>query len=513
MSNQRVRSFLKQHRMDIVLSLIALLMIGAIVTVLFYAVPLCRTLFERGASLVTPVVYRQSTSDSQEEMSYRELSASYAQLAATGTPWTELTPEQVTAGNKGGLYFISREDLEFSIYHVDGNQLCDGQFTFADFDHIWMNSEHDRFYVVVNVAGKQIDLSDYYILARDDSALYASRVLINCYEAESVDLSGSILTGTLLAPDATVTCANTYMYGQILAKEIRGAFLAHKELPFTGYQSIMDGLSVVPFQNEGVRLAALQFLQQHNADGRYDGYTQDSQILKRDLQAITALEIQNCDLVELEQDLAKFKNLTSLKVHNTNLQTLSLIGQSGLLELEVTDAPLRELDLTDVPQLQRLLVDRTQLTQLALSQVPNLTVLSYSGTPLGWLDYTPLPRLQYLDCSDSGIQDAVITGETLPALTTLRIEKNGALTGIDVQSFKALERLDCASCALTEIDLEHFTKLRYLRCSYNRIAVLDFSHFTQLYSVECYGDSLQSMIVTNWADAAYADCEITRVYQ
>lgn len=512
MDVRRVGLFLRKHRKDAVLSLIALLMTGAIAAVLFYVAGMYQNISAAGGSVVSSVVVGETESTQTGEMSYRELSEAYASLEATCQAWTELTQEQSQAGIKGGLYFISRENLEFCIYHANSSAFCEEDYTLSNFDHIWMNSEHDNFYVVVNLSGKEIDFTDYYILARDDSTMYASRVLINCYEAEQVNLSDCVLTGTLLAPNAVVTCDDTYVYGQILARKVTGSRLADKEVAFTGYQSIMDGLRVVTFQNDGVRRAALEFLKANDTAGRYSEYTEDSQILKRDLQEVTQLVIEDCTLVSLEQDLAKFQNLISLQLHNTNLTALSLVGQGELLDLEITDTPLETLDLTDVPLLKRLVLDRTSLTQLSLSAVPGLSVLSYSGTPLGWMDYAPLSKLRYLDCSDSGVTQGKITGETLPALVTLRIEKNKAVTEIDVSSFAELARLDCASCSLTRIALEDFTKLRYLRCSYNRITELDFSNFTQVYSVECYGTSLKSMTVTNWAEAVYADCEITRLH-
>lgn len=512
MQIRQVIFFLKKNRMNVILSCFSLLVLGAALTVLLFTADTYKPVSPRGDSLVSSVPMTEDADETRDEtMSYKELSEVYKSLKTTCEVWTSITAEDVQANKKGGLYFIAQDEQEFCIYHADSESLLEDGYTLQNFDHIWMNSEHNFFYMIVNLAGEEIDLTDYYVIARDTSSLYASRVLINCYEAETVRLNGAVFSGTLLAPQATVICEDTYVYGQILAKEITGTKKADKDIPFTGYQAITDGLGEVSFRNEGVRIAALNFLKAHNEDGRYDAYTEESQILKRDLQAITQLSIQDCSLDSLEQDLAKFKYLTSLKIHRTNLTQISLIGQGGLVELEITDTPLASLDLTDVPLLKRLVLDRTELTALALSAVPDLCVLSYQGTALGWMDYTVLPKLQYLDCSDSGITQAVITGETLPALVTLRIEKNVEITEIDVASFLNLAQLDCAACALTEIDLEHFPLLTYLRCSDNQISQLDFSGFKQLYRVECYGDSLESLIVTNWAEAAYADCTITRV--
>lgn len=513
MKIEQAVAFLKQHKVDVKLASITLVVLVAVAAVLFCAAPLYEDVVPRGESVVYPNSFDSNSGALEGALNYKELSQAYAALDATAEVWTDLTEEASSAGEKGGLYFISREHPEFSIFHADSEALCGGDYTLQNFDHIWMNSEHNYFYVVVNLAGTDIDLSDYYILSRDDSVRYASRVLINCYEATSVDLTNCIFTGTLLAPYATVTCQDTYSYGQILAPEVTGTRATAKEVSFTGYEAIMEGLSVVTFRNDGIRRAAIEALLKDNEDGRYDNYTYDSQVLRRDLQEITDLIIENCTLTLPEQDLNKFPALSSLAIRNADLQAFSPIGMEELVELEISNTPLAALDLTNVPGLKRLIVDETELTELSLTAVPELVTLSYQGTPLGWLDYSGLSKLQYLDCSDADIELSVITGETLPALTTLRIAENPGLEEIQLASFPSLEQLDCADCALTEINLKDFTHIRYLRCSNNQITELDFSHVKQLFSVECYGESLQSMIVTNWAEAAYADCPIARVYE
>ncbi len=506
-------AFLKQHKVDTVLASLTLVVLVVVMAVLSYTVDLYGNVTPGDESIVQPNLFDSDFGSPTGALNYMELSQAYASLDGTAEAWTEMTEEAASKGEKGGLYFISREHPEFSIFHADSQALCGKNFTLQNFDHIWMNSEHNYFYVVVNLAGKEIDLSDYYILSRDDSLRYASRVLINCYEATSVDLTNCIFTGTLLAPYATVTCQDTYLYGQILTQEITGTCASTKDVSFTGYNAIMEGLSVVNFRNDGIRKAAIEFLLNNNNDGRYNHYTQESQILRRDLQEITSLVIQDCTLTLPEQDLKKFPSLSSLIIRDADLREFSPMGITDLVELEISNTPLETLNLTNVPGLKRLIVDETKLTELALTAVPELVTLSYRGTPLGWLDYSPLSKLQYLDCSDAGIKVSVITGETLPLLTTLRIADNTGVKEIQLASFLSLEKLDCAQCALTEIDVEHFTKLRYLRCSYNRITELDLSHIKQLYAVECYGQSLQSIIVTNWAKAAYADCPITKVYE
>ena len=127
-----------------------------------------------------------------------------------------LEPSAVEWNKKGenpedqGLYFISKENVDHAVYNVDSENLCNEGYTFEDFEYIWINSESDDFNIVINISGSHIDLSDYYILVREEKGLYASRVIINCYEAQEVILNNTIVTGTILAPNADIKYENTY---------------------------------------------------------------------------------------------------------------------------------------------------------------------------------------------------------------------------------------------------------------------------------------------------------------
>ena len=244
---------------------------------------------------------------------------------------------------------------------------------------------------------------------------------------------------------------------------------------------------------------------------RFADYGEESRLRARDLKEIQALVIESCRLEAPEAELARFKNLESLTLRQVELESFSLLGQANLKDLTIEDTPITALDLSDALSLQRLVLERTALTELDFSAHRALKVLSYGGTKLGWLDFTDLPVLQYLDCSDSGITETEITGETLPNLITLRVADNPEVTSVALATFPNLAQLDCASCSIETITLADFPHLYYLRCSYNKITELDFSELRQVYAVECFGETLQKLVVTNWAEYAYADCEITRL--
>lgn len=141
---------------------------------------------EYGTSVVRTSDSSHTDSGEEPVMSYRDLSAAYRGLEATCVEWTDRG--NVAEGTETGLYFISEDNLKYCVYHTDAEALCGGEYTLSDFNYMWLNSEDDGFYVLIDLAGRNIDLSDYYILARSQGSMYAPRVLINCYEAETVTL-------------------------------------------------------------------------------------------------------------------------------------------------------------------------------------------------------------------------------------------------------------------------------------------------------------------------------------
>lgn len=453
-----------------------------------------------------------SGSGQNSERGYRELSDEYRLLTANSTEWTDMENPlgEDGTGEKGGLYFISKEDLEISIYDCDCVELCGGGYELKDFDHIWINSEDSGFYVVINMSGKYIDLSGFYILCRDSSQRYASRVIINAYEAKTVVLNDTIFTGTLLAPDAVVLADNAFIYGEILSAGMIGTPKAQKLIRFGGYDSIMDTLAYAVIRNDSIRKAAIRDLVANDRYGRYKNYTEDSNILKGDLEAVRSLDLSGVVFDEdIEHDLVKFRLLEVLKLNNTNVKTLSLNGLDYLRELEMSDTPVESLNISEASSLMRLVLDNTALTSLDTGKNTELRILSVNGSKTGWPVSAPLPHLTYLDCTGSGAVSEKITGEMLPALTTLKIADNPGIKAVDGTTFPELTALDAKDCSLTEFYPGQDTKLTYIRLSGNPIRELDFSMINHIFSVECYSNQLVFITVTRWASVVGVYCPVS----
>jgi len=492
----------------IILSIIAL----AAVIAAAYAVSLTSKTYghaqEYGKSVVRTSSGSQSESNEEPVMSYRELSASYRRLEATCVEWTDRG--NVEEGTETGLYFISEENLTYCVYDTDSEALCEDNYKLSDFDYMWLNSEDDGFYVLINLAGKNIDLSGYYILARTEGSVYASRVLINCYEAETVSLENAIVNGTVLAPYASVNVDNAYIYGQVLSDSTAGTTAAYKEIRFTGYTPLTDSLRVVTFQNDCVRAAAVNYLLEHDDVGLYKGYTADSQLKLRDLVAVKELDLsgQSVDSSTINQDLARLTGLEVLKLSGSDIKALSLSAHAYLTELEANETPLVSLTLTGAPALMKLSLENTALTELDLSACTQLRIVSLRGTKTGWAINSMQAYLKYLDCSDTGIDRSLVNGDYMPLLETLNISENPDLLGLELPTFTVLTALDCSGTGLTDLKVGEDCKLTYLRANNTKISTLDLRALKHLYVCECYGEGTQTILANRYADALYTDAEV-----
>ncbi|MBO7407152.1 MAG: choice-of-anchor A family protein [Clostridia bacterium] len=455
-----------------------------------------------------PVVLRSRDHESDESaspiMSYKEMSYTYKELSATCTEWTD---DELPEGSERGLYFISRDNLQYCIYDTDASALCGGKHTLTDFNYMWLNSEDDGFYVLINLAGKNIDLSGYYVLARDRGYVYASRVIINCYEAETVDLGGAILTGTLLAPYASVRLdAETYIFGQVLSDSLAGEAKTYREIKFTGYYDLLNSQDSVSFANDAVRAEAVRYLITHNEEGLYSGYNADSRLKKSDLGAVKELDLSGHILkTGFEKDLAMLTGLEVLKLNDTNITQLTLTGFEYLRELEVNNTPLTGIDLSGAPALMRLSLEHTALTSLDLSGNTQLRILCLAGSRIGQFPDVPEPFMEYIDVTDTGLTNNMLTGTNFPVLKTLLIADNPDFSGLVLSSFTALETLDCSNTAVSVLALPLMPQLKYIRVSGTRIESLDLTPIKHLYVCEAYCDSLKELKVNRYADALYTN--------
>ena len=384
-------------------------------------------------------------------------------LPVTHQEWTNIREDE----KMNGLYFIPQDDAALAVYDIDPNDLAHEQFSFAHFNHIWVDTKASDFYMVINISGETVDLTNYYILVRNDSDAFANRAIFNCYEAKEVILKNAILTGTLLAPNADVTYENTYIYGQVYAKSTSGNIAYCKNILFDGYDALVDNLVPVEFKTLAVHQATLDALEKVDPMS-YNKYTLNDKIVMSDIRKIKELDLSNLAITDLLGDLDYFKHITSLTLKNSFVKHVDLTGFTNLLSLDISDSAV---DFTD------------------LSLCPNLMSLLISGKNINDFDLSLVPNLVYLDCSNSNVNNESFKKiASLAGLNSLIISDNPSLTSIDFSAFGVMNQIDIADCPIQSVDLAKYKgTLNYLRCSNTSISSLDLKDFTFLKVLEAYG--------------------------
>jgi|GEM_PF-1702032 ORF MSV257 leucine rich repeat gene family protein, similar to amsacta moorei entomopoxvirus Q3 ORF SW:P28854 len=472
--------------------LLAATLLAAIIFVCFFADTLARNTYipKKGESVIHS--FQSEYNPAEEQANQFQLSKTYASLSANQEAWTSSE-----ASLTDGVFCVSSEHSEYLVYQIDSANILEQGKTFRDFNHIWIGSENDAFYAVLNISGKEIDLTDYYILVQDETGVYGSRAILNFYEAESVNLTNAIVMGTVLAPNANIICNNTSVSGQLLGKEKTGETSFYKDLRFTGYRNIMNHLNVISLKNDVVRIAAIEYLINNDPDYRYEDYTISSSVRTRDVSAVRKLNINAQEVIfdSLEEDLALFPNLEEISINGGDLPSFTLEKSPDIKSLSITGTNLALLDISAAPGLERLILDNNPLmTVLDFTNNPGIKILSYAGTPLGWMDYSSLPELYYLDCSNSNVRDYLtISGETLPNIRMLDVSGNKNIQTFYIQTFPLLESVNCSGCSILELDFSSSEKLTYFKGSYNRLKNINFQGAINLQYIEAYGGSVESL--------------------
>ncbi len=478
---------------------------------LFAAMP------QTGDKVVHSMGAIQTQSSNSYKYVYAQMSQRFSQFEANSQPWTFLGTEQDDSalnGGKGGIYCISMENVRYTVYNIDTQNVCDG-YTLEDFNHMWINSEDNEFYVIVNIGGNKVDLTDYYILVRDESGIYASRAIINCYEATEVILDNAVVSCTLLAPNAQVHCDNTFVFGQLLAPSVQGELALNKDIKFTGEEAMSQFMDILTFENDEVRLAAITYLKNHDQDNKYANHDANSDLWETDIEHVTELKINAYgeSLENLANDLLLFPGLKRLVITNAVIDSLDLSAFSEMIDLEVSYSTISELNLSGLTKVKRLILDyNDNLKTIDLSSMALLEILSYNDTPLGWLDFSVCPNLRYLDCAAVEMSDEIdkITGESLQNLETLVIRYNKNIKSIEFGSFPNLKTIDCSNCSISKFDMDGCYKLEYFRGSYNQTSKVDFSMCSSLKYVEVYYKSLRKATIPSNVKTAYflERCEV-----
>ncbi len=416
---------------------------------------------------------------------YSEISETLSKLRSTHTEWTNIDKNSAETG----FSCIATEDTgRRMVYNLDPENICGRGFKMRDFNYIWVDSVNSGFYCLINIPGETVDLSGYYILVHDDTGNLASRLIINCYEAKVVKLKDTILTGTLLAPNANIEYSGTIVYGGVYAKASTGARSYFKQIMFGGYEEILKESVKVSFVNTTMHTLTLAWLKT-NIPEEYENYPDDYVLLASDLAKITSLNLDGKIIADMYGDLDYLVNLESLSVKQTKLKTLDVSKLSNLKTLDIRNTDISDLSLPESGSITTLLADNTKLSMLETSKLGNAVTLSLKGVKFMMQpDYRALRSLESLNVSDTNLSASALESiMTVKSIKKLEAAANKAIAVADLTMFPLLEYADFSECSLSSINVTGCGFLKEIKVSYNSFANVDLSGAPALTKVEAYG--------------------------
>lgn len=425
------------------------------------------------------------TTDKTEYGDYSDISALLSRLRSTHTEWTNIDKNS----GETGFSCIATEDTgRRMVYNLDPENVCGRGFKMRDFNYIWVDSVNPGFYCLINIPGETVDLSGYYILVHDDTGNLASRLIINCYEAKVVKLKDTIVTGTLLAPDANIEYSGTIVYGGVYAKASTGARSYFKQIPFGGYEEILKESEKVSFVNTTMRTVTLAWLK-NNIPEEYKNYPDDYVLLASDLARITDLNLDGKIIADMYGDLDHLVNLESLSVKQTKLKKLDVSMLPNLKTLDIRNTDISDLSLPVSGSVKTLLADNTKLSMLETSKLSNVVTLSAKGVKfLMQPDYRSMRMLETLNVSDTNLSAGALDGIlTLKTIKKIEAAGNKAITSVDLTALPLLEYANFSECSLSSVNVAGCGFLKEINISYNSFANVDLSGAPALTKVEAYG--------------------------
>jgi len=182
---------------------------------------------------------------------------------------------------------------------------------------------------------------------------------------------------------------------------------------------------------------------------------EDGKISLSEARAVSKLEIINEPVSDLT-GIQSFSNLDTLICRGSQLTSIDVSKNTGLLYLRCSSNPLTKLDVSNNTALKYLRCGVTQLTDLDVSGNAALTTLHCSHCDLANLDVSMNPELVNLYCGSNQI------------------------SLLDVSSNVALTTLDCSYCNLSNLDVSKNPELVNLYCGGNQLSMLDVSSNTVL---------------------------------
>ena len=179
-------------------------------------------------------------------------------------------------------------------------------------------------------------------------------------------------------------------------------------------------------------------------------------------------------LMDLSANIA----LEELWLVDIDFTDVNLTANRNLTSLNLYGTPVETLDLSNLPQLKRLHISSaTKLSDIVLSSLGKLEYLRFSSGQIDHIDISNNPKLEYLYLYAN-------------QLTELDLSKNPALLDLDVNCNKIeniiwgnnehLKKINFENNLINSLDLTGLDELNYLNIAFNPLTTLNVTNNAML---------------------------------
>lgn len=168
-------------------------------------------------------------------------------------------------------------------------------------------------------------------------------------------------------------------------------------------------------------------------------------------------------------DVTQNPAITSLYVHNNQIDTLDLSQNTALMDLGVASNNLNGIDFSSNPNLYQIQLQNNNISSVDLTVLPSLQVFNVALNPIDTVDVTQNPNLTSLDVQSTGVTSVDLSQN--PNLVALLLSNTG-FTSIDLSNNLLLEGFIAINTYLTELDLSNHPNMNQLNVENNPLECL-----------------------------------------
>ena len=178
---------------------------------------------------------------------------------------------------------------------------------------------------------------------------------------------------------------------------------------------------------------------------------------------------------------------------NLGMETLNLMNNKELVEVQCYSNSMRTLTLGSKPKLKTLECRNNYLSSLNLSGFTELQCLNCRDNQLKELDVSACKKLEELYCSNNELEAINLNNNT--ALQILNVHSN-KLKSLSLNNHLQLWKINCSLNQLKTLSLGNVPELTYLESDHNELTSVDCSNLTNLLTLTLEDNQLTSLNVS-----------------